>query len=61
MIGLAPRAEDLIPAFQQAAFKLLKKEGKITHSVIENMNGWINNGFHVYCGTAIEPNNIARL
>jgi hypothetical protein len=53
MIGLSPKAEDLIPAFKQAIFKLLLKEGKISKAVIENMNGWVHNGFHVYCGKAI--------
>jgi hypothetical protein len=53
-VGLTPRAEDLIPAFQQAVFKLLKKEGKITNAVIDNINSWSHNGFHVYCGMPIQ-------
>jgi hypothetical protein len=53
MVGLSPKAEDLIPAFKQAIFKLLLKEGKISKAVIENMNSWIHDGFHVYCGKAI--------
>ena len=53
MVGLSPKAEDLIPAFKQAIFKLLLKEGKISNAVIENMNSWIHDGFHVYCGKAI--------
>jgi hypothetical protein len=53
MVGLSPKAEDLIPAFKHAIFKLLLKEGKISKAVIENMNSWVHDGFHVYCGKAI--------
>ena len=53
MVGISPKEEDLIPAFKQAVFNLLLKEGKITNAVIENMNSWIHDGFHVYCGKPI--------
>jgi len=53
MVGLSPKAEDLIPAFKQAIFKLLLKEGKISNALIENMNSWVHDGFHVYCCKAI--------
>jgi hypothetical protein len=34
---------------------MLKREGKITDTVIENMNTWHHSGFHVYCGDIIRP------
>jgi hypothetical protein len=34
---------------------MLKKEGKITDFIIENMMGWHHSGFNVYCGEAIWP------
>ena len=42
-------------------FKMLKKEGKITDVVIENMMNWRHSGFRVYCGGAIWPRNEAGL
>ena len=36
---------------------MLKAEGKITDSVIENMLNWHHSGFNVYCGNAIWPHN----
>ncbi len=32
---------------------MLKKEGKINDSVIENMLSWRHSGFHVYIGDRI--------
>ena len=40
---------------------MLKKEGKITDVVIENMMNWRHSGFRVYCGGAIWPRNEAGL
>ncbi len=40
---------------------MLKKEGKITDIVIENMMNWRHSGFRVYCGGAIWPRNEAGL
>jgi hypothetical protein len=36
---------------------MLKAEGKITDSVIENMLSWHHSGFNVYCGNAVWPHN----
>ena len=34
---------------------MLKKEGKINDSIIENMLSWRHSGFHVYVGNRINP------
>lgn len=36
---------------------MLKAEGKINDTVIENMLSWRHSGFNVYCGSTIWPNN----
>ena len=36
---------------------MLKKEGKITDAVIENMMSWHHSGFHVHIGERIQPDN----
>ena len=36
---------------------MLKAEGKINDTVIENMLNWHHSGFNVYCGNAIWPHN----
>jgi len=35
--------------------KMLLREGKITEDIYNNMLGWENSGFNVYCGLAIFP------
>ena len=45
--------EDLEEVFQYEVLKMLKKEGKITDVVIENMLSWRHSGFHVYIGDRI--------
>jgi len=36
---------------------MLKKEEKITDSIIENMMSWYHTGFNVFCGERIWPSN----
>ena len=48
--------EDLEEIFQYEVLKMLKKEGKITNAVIENMLSWRHSGFHVYIGDKISSN-----
>lgn len=40
MTGISPNAADLEAAFAIEVFDILKKEGKISHIVIDNMNTW---------------------
>ncbi|WP_035242221.1 hypothetical protein [Desulfobacter vibrioformis] len=47
--------------FQYEVLKMLKKEGKITDAVIENMLSWQHSGFHVYIGDKISSNDQASL
>jgi hypothetical protein len=47
--------ENLEAIFQYEVLKMLKKEGKITDTVIENMLSWRHSGFHVYIGDRITP------
>ncbi len=47
--------------FQYEVLKMLKKEGKITDAVIENMLSWCHSGFHVYIGDRIFSNDQAGL
>ena len=42
--------EDLEEIFQYEVLKILKKEGKITDTVIENILSWRHSGFNVYIG-----------
>jgi len=53
--------EDLEKIFQYEVFKMLKKEGKITEAVIENMLSWHHSGFHVYIGDRIFSDDQASL
>jgi hypothetical protein len=54
-MALWPTLRDLGEAFRHAIFSMLKKEGKITDSVIENMMSWHHSGFHVHIGERIWP------
>jgi hypothetical protein len=42
--------KDLSEAFRHEVLVMLKKEGKITDAVIENMMSWHHSGFHVHIG-----------
>ena len=53
MMGITPKAEDLLLPFQAEVFQLLKKEGRVTDAVINNILSWNHTGFHVYCGEQI--------
>jgi len=53
MTGISPNAADLEAAFAIEVFDMLKKEGKISRIVIDNMNTWQHSGFNVYCGQLI--------
>jgi hypothetical protein len=48
-------AKDLTEAFRHEVLSMLKKEGKITDAVIENMMSWYHIGFHVHIGERIRP------
>lgn len=48
-------AKDLENAFRYEVLKMLKKEGKINDTIIENMLSWNHSGFHVYIGGRILP------
>ena len=52
-----PNPKDLEDLFRDEVFKMLKAEGKITDSAIENILNWHHSGFNVYCGNAIWPHN----
>ncbi len=45
--------KDLSEAFRHEVLSMLKKEGKITDAVIENMMSWHHSGFHVHIGERI--------
>ncbi len=51
----SPDAKQLEELFRLEIFKMLKKEGKITNFIIDNMMSWANSGFNVYCGNTIWP------
>ena len=53
MTGISPNAADLEAAFTIEVFEMLKKEGKISRIVIDNMNTWQHSGFNIYCGNRI--------
>ena len=55
MTAVMPNANDLEPLFRLEVLNMLKQEGKITESVIENMDTWHHSGFHVYCSDVILP------
>jgi len=44
MTGISPNAADLEAAFAIEVFDMLKKEGKISRIVIDNMNTWQHSG-----------------
>jgi hypothetical protein len=46
-------ALNLDEAFRIEVLKMLKKEGKINHAVIENMMSWHHSGFSVHIGERI--------
>lgn len=46
---------DLQAAFQHEVLKMLKKEGKITDAIIDNMLSWHHSGFQVYMGNRLWP------
>lgn len=54
---LAPwiTGKDLSEAFRYEVLTMLKKEGKITDAVIDNMMSWHHSGFHVHIGERIRP------
>ena len=47
--------KNLEKAFQYEVLKMLKKEGKINDTIIENLLSWRHTGFHVYLGPRIWP------
>lgn len=53
--------KDLEEIFQYEVFKMLKKGGKITDAVVENMLSWRHSGFHVYIGDRIYADDQAGL
>ena len=55
MTAVTPNADHLEPLFRLEVLNMLKREGKITDTVIENMSTWHHSGFHVYCSDAIRP------
>jgi len=57
MVCPPPKTVDLEELFRHEVFKMLKAEGKITDSVIENMLSWHHSGFNVNCGNAVWPHN----
>ena len=53
--------KDLEEIFQYEVLKVLKKEGKITDAIIENMLSWRHSGFNVYIGDRIFSDDTASL
>ena len=53
MNGITPNASDLEIPFRCEVLDMLKREGKITDAVVDNMDSWNHSGFHVYCGNSI--------
>ncbi len=47
--------KDFGEAFRYEVLSMLKKEGKITDAVIENMMSWDHSGFHLHVGERIQP------
>jgi hypothetical protein len=56
-VGLTPKSEELEELFRYEVFKMLKAEGKINDTLIENMMNWHHSGFNIYCGDTIWPHN----
>ena len=48
-------------AFRLEVFKMLKKEGKISDTVIDNMLSWHNSGFNIFCSRPTDPNDQSGL
>ncbi len=48
-------------AFQYEVLNMLKKEGMIYDTIIENMLLWHHSGFNVYIGDRIDPDDKAGL
>jgi len=57
MVFPASSSKDIENLFRHEVFKMLKAEGKINDTVIENMLSWHHSGFNVYCGNPIWPHN----
>ncbi len=57
MIGPHIDPKALEQAFRLEVFKLLKKEGKITDTVINNMLGWHHSRFNIFCSRPTDPDN----
>jgi hypothetical protein len=57
MVRTLPNTGELEELFRYEVLIMLKKEGRITDVVIENMMNWRHSGFGVYCGSAIWPRN----
>lgn len=53
--GQIPNSKDLEDIFRYEVLNMLKKEGKINDTTIENMKTWHHSGFNVYCGPSIFP------
>jgi len=47
--------------FSMRCIKMLKKEGKITDAIVENMLSWRHSGFNVYIGDRIFSDDKADL
>ena len=50
-------SKDLEEPFRMEVLNMLKKEGKISDFVIENMMSWPHSGFNIFCGNTIYPGN----
>ena len=62
--GIEPIAKDIEQVFQVEVLRMLIKEGKIGEFVLNNMMGWHNSGFNVYCGKRVgyeERDDLERL
>jgi hypothetical protein len=57
MVRTLPDTGGLEELFCYEVLKMLKKEGRVTDVVIENMMRWRHSGFGVYCGNAIWSRN----
>lgn len=54
-MGHSPNPKDLKELFRYEILKILKKEGKITDAIIENMLSRHHSGFNIHCGPTIYP------
>ncbi len=57
IVGPQPDPKALEQAFRLEVFKLPKKEGKITDTVIDNMLSWHHSGFNIFCSRPTDPGN----